>query len=221
MGGKTQIQQAAPTPIQAPSTAEAINAYVASLPALYQAQLDYAPREAQQQLDLLQQYGGQYGQAMQDAQRALNPQLTSLTEQLAGQASAGANAGLSPEEEQYYSDQFKSLVGDQVRGGLGASTVAGGLLNTRLQRQDYYRNLGLSLANMQPLSQPQMPNHTNQLGNYSPGQGLNYSQGSFATQSAYNKPQFFQAYKPGFADTFSQIAGGAGGLLMGAGAVGL
>lgn len=219
MGGKTQIQQAAPTPIQAPSTAEAINAYVASLPALYQAQLDYAPREAQQQLDLLQQYGGQYGQAMQDAQRALNPQLTSLTEQLAGQASAGANAGLSPEEEQYYSDQFKSLVGDQVRGGLGASTVAGGLLNTRLQRQDYYRNLGLSLANMQPLSQPQMPNYTNQLGNYSPGQGLNYSQGSFATQSAYNKPQFFQSYKPGFADTFSQIAGGAGGLLLGAGAM--
>lgn len=219
MGGKTQVQQAAPTPIQAPSTAEAINAYVQSLPALYQAQLDFAPKEAQQQLSLLQQYGGQYGQAMQDAQRSLNPQLTSLTEQLSGQAYQGSMAGLTPEDEKYYADQFKSLVGDQVRGGLGASAVASNLLNTRLQRQDYFRNLGLSLAGMQPLAQPQMPNYTNQLGNYSPGQGLNYSQGSFATQSAYNKPQFFQAYKPGFADTFSQIAGGVGGLFTGIGAM--
>ena len=64
----TQIIQ--PTPPPQPSTADAIREYVASLPELFQAQLDFAPKEAAQQVALAQQYALPLAETAKEAQAA-------------------------------------------------------------------------------------------------------------------------------------------------------
>jgi phage tail tape-measure protein len=57
--------------------------------------------------------------------------------------------------------------------------------------QDYYRNLGLSLANKQPVQQAQPVGYTNQMAGYTPQGAMNFAQqgyGSYANLygSMYN-----------------------------------
>lgn len=71
--GETQVIQA-PTPTPAPSTAEAINAYIAGMPAMYGAQMEWAPKLAEQQMGLTQQYLPQATALAQQLQAQYGPQ---------------------------------------------------------------------------------------------------------------------------------------------------
>lgn len=185
-GSKTEIIQ--PTPAPQPSTADAIREYVASLPALYEAQLKYAPLEAQQQIDLAQQYAVPYAQAYQKAQDILYPGTSSLQEQLAAQAQAGMTAEVPQSLQDQYRSDLRAQLGENVKSGIGADYVSRNLINQQQQYQQYYQNLGLSLAGRQSLVNPTAPGYTNQLGNYQPGQGLSYTANNYGTYSAANRP---------------------------------
>ncbi len=185
-GTTTQIIQ--PTPAPAPSTAEAINAYVQSLPALYEAQLKYAPMEAQQQLDLTRQFAIPYAQAYQQAQEQLYPGTSALQESLVSQAKTGMTGGVPQGMQDQYRSDLLAQLGENAKSGVGADYVSRNLINQQQQYQQYYQNLGLSLAGRQPLVNPTTPSFTNQMGNYQPGQGLQYTAGNYGTFSAANRP---------------------------------
>lgn len=212
-GGTTLVQ---PTPPPQPSTADAINAYVQSLPALYKAQETYAPQEAAQQVQLAQQYAEPLAQAYKSAQEVLYPGTSGLQEKLAQQAQDGMNGNVpQPLQDQYRSD-LNAQLGTNANSGIGADYVSRGLIAQQQGYQQYYQNLGLSLAGRQPLSQPQTPSYTNQLGNYNPGEALNYTASNYGTFSGAGRPVQVQSGTPNW---ISGLQAG-GSALQGIGALG-
>jgi len=185
-GTTTQIIQ--PTPPPAPSTAEAIQAYVQSLPALYEAQMKYAPLEAQQQVELAQQYAQPLAQAYQQAQETLYPGTSALQESLVSQAQQGMTAQVPQGMRDQYRSDLLAQLGTNASSGVGADYVSRNLINQQQQYNQYYQNLGLSLAGRQPLVNPSTPQTTSQLGSYSAGQGLQYSAGNYGTFAGASRP---------------------------------
>lgn len=70
--GNTSVQT--PQPPAAPSTAESVEAYINSMPRMYQTQLDWGGPMAQQQLDLTQQFGPQYMALQESLANQYDPQ---------------------------------------------------------------------------------------------------------------------------------------------------
>lgn len=182
-----------PTPPPAPTVADTTKAYVDSLPAMYQASLDWNPKLTQQEFDLTSQYAGKY----KDLQTSLYPELAKLDSQLTSQATTGsATSQLSPEQQKMYVDQYRSEVGDQQGSGIGADYVSRGVLGQGMQQQQFYQNMALALTGRQSLYQVQQTPTTNIQNGYNYGsvagqmqQGYgNYSQlyGSMYGNNAQN-----------------------------------
>lgn len=185
-GGGTEIHN--PTPPAPQTVGESMADYVESLPALYEAQMAYAPQLAQQQVSLAQQYAQPYGQAIQTAQAAMNPETAALQEQMAGQASEGMEQGLSPQEREMYRDTYAANLGTNAGSGIGADYMSTGMLQQEMARKDYYRNLGLSVAQRQPLAQPQTPQTPNWMGGYQPAQAMNYNANTYGSFAQAGRP---------------------------------
>jgi len=182
---------------------------VQSLPQLFAAQQQYAPQEAAQQVQLAQQYAQPLAQAYQSAQDVLYPGTSDLQEKLAQQAQQGIS-GQVPQgmQDQYRSDLLGQL-GSNANSGIGADYVSRNLINQQQQYQQYYQNLGLSLAGRQPLVNPQTPQTTSQLGNYNAGQALNYTAQNYGTFAGAGRPVTTQAGTPNWLSLAAGLAGGA------------
>lgn len=176
-----------PTPPPAESTAESIDAWVKSMPTVFAEQQRQAPLEAQQQLELMQQFSLPMAQAFKDVQAALYPETQSLQEQMAQQSATGMEQGLTDQERRQYADYFKSNLGTNAGSGIGASYFADNMVQADQRRKDYYRDLGLSLAGRQPLSQPQSPQYSNYMAGFTPNSVMGYnSQNYNAYSRAYS-----------------------------------
>jgi hypothetical protein len=130
---------------------------------------------------LAQQYAQPLGEAYLAAQRAMYPETTALQEQLATQASEGMQEGM-PEwaREQYLSD-VRANLGTNIGSGIGADYTSRGLMEQNKQWQDYYRNLGLSVAGRQPLAQPNAPGYSNYMSNFTPSGVMGYTAQNYGT----------------------------------------
>ena len=183
MAGDTHITQPQDVPAQ-PETAEGIQAWVAAQPTVFAEQQRQNPLEAAQQLALLQQYGLPAAQAMQGIDSALYPNTSKLQESLAGQALAGSTATKMPDwMRENYLNEYNSQLGSNAGSGIGADYVSRGMQNQLFGQQQVYQNMGLSLANRQPLTQGQQPQTTNYMSQFTPStvlgqQAQNY--GSYA-----------------------------------------
>jgi hypothetical protein len=212
-GGSTKIEAAQPAP--APSTAEAINAYIKGLPQMYQAQLEYAPKEAAQQVAMAQQYAAPLSQAYYEAQKTLYPEATQMQELLAKQAQEGMAAGLSDPEKQQYQSDLAAQLGTNAGSGIGADYMSRQMLLAQQNRQDYYRNLGLSVAGLQPTAQAQGASYTNQLSQYNPGQvmgfmGQGYGNQVGAQSSMYGSASNLAGQK--YASNMNMLGSGIGAM---------
>lgn len=190
MGGSsttTQVYQ--PTPPAQPSTAEAVNAWVGSLPQVYQAQLEYAPKEAAQQVQLAQQYAGQMGQAYLDAQKAMYPQEYALKDTLSQQAQEGMTGQMPDWMREQYRDTFAANLGTNAGSGIGADYMSTNLLNAQQNYNDYYRNLALSLSGSQPVYQSaQTPGYSNYMSTYTPQNVMGYTAQNYGTYAQASRP---------------------------------
>ena len=187
-GGGTTITNSAPP---APTVTDTMGDYVNSLPELYQAQLQYEPQMQAMNLQMLQDYGTQFGEAYRDINASLYPETAALQEQLAGQATEGMEQGLTPEEMQQYRELYSSQLGTNAGSGMGADYMGSSLVQANQQRKDYYRNLGLSVAGRQPLAQGGTTGQTNWMQQYQPAQALgnqasNYGSWANSFESAYS-----------------------------------
>jgi len=211
-GGTTVVQ-----PAPQPAVQDTMGQYVQSLPALYEAQMQYSPLLAQQEVDLMTQYGSQYGQAVKSAQEAMYPETSALQEDLASQATAGMSQGLSDAEREMYRDVYAANLGTNAGSGIGADYMSTGMLQAQQGRQDYYRNLGLSLAGRQQLSSPAVAGQTSWMQGYQPGQALGYAANTYGSyQGGLNAMNSANAsLQSSQNQMFGQMAGGAlGGLGM-------
>ena len=219
--GSTEIQQ--PTAPAAPSTAESIQAWTDSMPAVFAEQQRQAPLQAQQSVELAQQYAAPMGQAMQQAQSAMYPETSALQEQMAGQAAEGMQAEMPSWMQEQYRDTYASNLGSNIGSGIGADYQSTGMLQAQQGYQDYYRNLGLSLAGRQPLASPQTPQTGQYSQNYNPQDVMGYNATNYGNYaglygSMYGANANVTASKN---DMMGQIVGGAmGGLGSWAGGAG-
>jgi hypothetical protein len=156
-------------PAAAPTTAESVQAWVDAMPTVFAEQQRQAPLEAQQQLDLLKQYGLEYSQAGQAIDQALYPKTSAIQENLAGIATQGANATSMPDwmRKQYMSD-YNSQLGTNAGSPMGADYTSRNMQQQLFGQQQYYQNMALSLAGRQPLSQQQNPQYTNYASTFTP-----------------------------------------------------
>lgn len=176
-GSKTVIQpQSTPAP---PSVAQTSADYIASLPAMYQAELDYNPKYAAQDFALAQEYSPKYADLLRTTESAAYPYTASLQEKLAKQASEGLDSQVPDAMRQQYLDTLRSEIGPNAGSGIGADYVSSNLLNLGKSWQDYYRDLGLSLTNRLPLTQASVPNAR------SASQGYDYGATSGYQASTY------------------------------------
>lgn len=153
------------------SSGQSLNEFIENYPKLLEMQGQYGGVEAQQQLDLLQQYGLPTAEAMQSINQALYPNTAGLQEQLAGLASQGSEGGLPDFLQNKYRDEFSSALGTNVGSPIGADYQSSRMLQLGEDYNRYYQNLGMSLSGRQPLSFGQQPQITNQLSGYTP-QGI-------------------------------------------------
>jgi hypothetical protein len=170
-----------------PSTADAITAWVNSMPQVFETQMKYAPLEAQQQVDLATQFALPLAQAYQKANDVLYPGTSGIQENLASQASQGMNATEMPEwMTRQYRDELKANLGTNVSSPIGADYVSRGMQKQLFEQQKYYRDLGLSLAGRQPLTTASSPATSNYMGNFSPSANMGFmgqNYGNFAQAS--------------------------------------
>jgi hypothetical protein len=186
--GETTIA-AAQTP-QQPSTAEAVRAWVDAMPQVFETEMKYAPLQAQQEVNLAQQYAEPYGRAMKTAQEALYPGTSAIQEKLANQSLAGMEEGVpSWMRDQYLSD-LRANMGANVGSGIAADYTSRGLLSLNEDWRRYNQNLGLSVTGRQPLTQATTPQTAQYSQNFTPDQVMGYTANTYGS----------------YANTFGQIA---------------
>jgi hypothetical protein len=164
--GSTTTSTQAPAPQNVQTS---MQDYVNSLPALYQAQMQYEPQMQALNLAMLQQYGLPMGQAYQNINEALYPQTSAIQENLAGIANEGMSGQLPQWAQDQYRSEMNANLGNNVGSGIGADYASRGLMQQTQNWQQYYQNLGLSVAGRQPLAQ----GGTSQQLNYM--QGINHN----------------------------------------------
>lgn len=178
-GGSTSISE--PNPPAQPSTADAVNAWVQSMPQVYQTQMQYAPLQAQQQVELAQKYAQPYGEALKKANEALYPGTSALQEKLAGQALEGMSGEVPEWYKKQWKDYYNTNLGTNAGSGIGADYVSRGMSEQIKGWGDYYRNLALSVTNRQPLTQATTPQTTDYMSQFTPTANMNYMANTYGT----------------------------------------
>lgn len=174
--GKTSIEQPA-----APSVQSSISDYVQNYPALFNLQQQYAPQEAAQQVSLAQQYAAPLGQAYQQAQAAMYPNETALSNTLTQQAQEGMTSQVPDWMRDQYQSDLRANLGTNIGSPIGADFTSRGLLEQQNQWQQYYQNLGLSITGRQPVYSATTPQTNNILSGYTPQGVLNYNSSNYGT----------------------------------------
>jgi len=216
-GGDTTVQT--PTPPAAPTTQESIDAWIESMPQVYETQMQYAPMQAQQQVELAQQYAQPMGQAMLSAQRAMYPEEYKLSDLASQQALEGMQGQLPDWQKQQYQSDLRANLGTSAGSPMGADYMSRGMMQQQQEYQNYYRNLGLSIAGKQPIAGAQQPQTTDYMSGYTPQgvmssmqQGYGNYAGLYGSMYGANAQMAMQP------SPFGQIMGGlAGGLGTGIG----
>ena len=186
----TSIEASQPT---APTTGQSVQDWANALPQIYQTQMQYAPLQAQQQVELAQKYAGPLGQAMQAAQSGMYPKTTALQENLAGVATEGMSSQVPDWMQQAYRSNMSAQLGNNVNAPIGADYMSRGLLQQQQDWQRYYQNLGLSVTGRQPLTQAGTPQTSDYMSGFTPGsvmqsnnQNYGTAAGIYGNQLSYN-----------------------------------
>ena len=206
MGGDTPQ---APT---APSTGQSVQDWASALPQIYQAQMQYAPQQAQQQVSLAQQYALPLAQAYQSAQSSLYPKTTALQENLADQATQGMSSDVPSWMQDQYRSNVNAQLGSNAGSPIGADYMSRGLLQQQQDWKQYYQNLGLSVTGRQPLTQATGPQTTDYMSSFTPSSVMTSNNQNYGTSgSIYGNQLTSQATQnAAMYNMIGQFAGAAG-----------
>ena len=185
MGGSST--PATPTPPAQPSTADAVNAWTENMPAVFAEQQRQAPLDAQQQLELLQQYGVPLAEAYRATENAANPEAAQLQRSLTAQANEGMQSDVPEWMQQEYLSNRSAQLGTNVGSPVAADYQSTGLLQQKQEWQNYYRNMALSISGRQPIGSGQAPQTSNYAGGFTPNSVMDFNSSTYAPYaSAYS-----------------------------------
>jgi hypothetical protein len=153
------------------------------MPTIYETQMKYAPLEAAQQVSLAQQYAAPLAQAYYEAQKTMYPEAVGMQEQLAQQALTGMNKGLSDWEKAQYQSDLAAQLGGNVGSGIGSDYMSRAMLQQQQGRQDYYRNLGLSVAGLQPVQTATGAQTSNYMSGFTPNSVMSSNNRNYGTMA--------------------------------------
>jgi hypothetical protein len=179
-GGGSSTTVVQNTPATAAQSAEAINAWVAAMPKVFQTEMEYAPLQAQQQVQMAQQYALPLAQAYQSANEQLNPGVTALTKNLINTANTGATSTTMPDwMRQNYMNEMKAGLGSNVGSPIAADYTSRGMQKQLFEQQKYYQGLGAQLAGFGGaqaggIQTAQAPQTNNFSGSFTPGSFMNW-----------------------------------------------
>jgi len=208
MSTKVSTPEAPP----APSTADSINAWVKSMPTVFAEQQRQAPLEAQQQVELAQQYAGQLGEAYKSAQEAMYPEETALRNELMSQAMEGATAEQLPDwMRNQYQDQMRANLGSNIGSGIGADYTSSSMMRALEDYKMQHKNMALSLSGSQPIYQANSPMTSNYMSGFTPNSVMGYNSQNYGSYSnAWGQGMAAQGkYQLGMNQMYGQMAGGA------------
>ena len=221
--GSSSTPSAPQAPPQATQT-DAIQDFIKNRPALFASDQQFQGKEAQQQLELIQEFAGPLGQATREANETINPEVTGLQQQLFGDIKQGLTGDIDPIQKAKFESDLRANIGSNVGSQIGGTALARELFGLGQQKKLTAQNQALSFIGRQPVNQAQNPNVTNSFGQFTPGQALDFTSGNnnaltniFGTQAdIFNTQQ--TAATAANAQTTSMInAGiGAGGAAAGA-----
>lgn len=207
MGGGTTVSTSSQ---QIPSAADAVKAWVKNLPKIYETQMKYAPLQAQQAVDLAQQYATPYGEAYLAAQKAMYPEEYAMRDKLSSMALERMDAGMPDWMRDQYRDMYSSNLGSNAGSPIGADYLSTNMLNANNEYQNYYQNLALSLSGSQPIFQAQTPQTSDYMSGFTPNAMMSYMANNVTTTGSQSKS--------GMPDWLGQMLGqGIGGLMGGIG----
>jgi hypothetical protein len=212
--GSTSVET--PNPPQPPSTTSSIADWVQNYPAVFNLQQQYAPQEAQMQVDLAQQYAGPLGQAYKSAQEAMYPTETAITNQLGQQIQEGMGSDVPSWMRDEYLSGLRANMGTNVGSPIAADYTSRGLLQQKKEWQDYYRNLGMSLTGRQPISQANTPQTSNYTAGFTPNSVMGYNASTYSPYAgAYSSMYNTNAQLSTQSSPWMTALGGMGGSMLG------
>lgn len=129
-------------------------AYIKWAPQVATTQIGLAPRYAESELNLLNQYGPQYAASMKRMEEQLYPYSTGLQEGLAKIASERLTGALPKELQDLYRENLRAEIGPNAGSGIGADYLSRGLVQGQEDYNRYYQNLGASLTGRIPVTAP-------------------------------------------------------------------
>lgn len=195
-GGGSAPQSAYQVP-QQPIAAQNMQDYITNYPKLFELQQQYDPKLAQQQLDLLREFGGQYDQVLNDQQKEIAPYTYGLQERLAKIASDGMMAGPTGAFQRAFLDQLRAEVGPNAGSGIGGDYVSRGFNQQNEDFKRYYQNLGTSLIGRMPLTAGTTPQFQQAGGQYGFGDFANNQQQGYNTYvGGLSNQQFYGGKAP-------------------------
>lgn len=215
-GGSPQIIEAPAPPQVASPVQQSKEYYTDVLPLQVAANQQYGPQLAAQDYELFQQYAPQYSQTLANIDKQLYPQTAALQENLASQALAGMNEPVPTEIAQQYASDFNAGLGMNVNAPIGVSDRNIALIKLQKEWGDYYRNLGLSVAQRQPLqgpAQPQFQSPSAGLPNYY-GAAANYAGNQMQGYSTSLSERIIRKPSAGNGATIGSLVGTLGGNLL-------
>ena len=180
---------AAPQAPQAPQMAtqrNAIQDFVNDRPLLFASDQQFQAREAQQQMDLINQFAAPMGQATRRANEAVNPETTGMQATMFDQINQGLTGEIDPIEKAMFESNMRANMGTNVGSEMGGTAMARELFGLGQQKQHTAQNQALSFIGRTPVNQAQNPNVTSSFGQFTPGQSLN-----FASQNNSNLANIF------------------------------
>lgn len=178
-----------PTPDPAPTQYESAQDWAKAMPTIYQTQLEYAPKEAQMQYDLMSKYALPLAQLEKSYQEQLNPETSKLQEEMAASAREGMNATEMPDwMKKNYRDEMKANLGSNVGSPIAADYMSTGMQKQLFNQQKYYNDLGLSLAGRQPLVSGAQPQATNYMSSATPSAGMSFDSANYGSFSQASRP---------------------------------
>ena len=177
MGG-TSVNATTPTQ---PTTGQSVQDWVNAMPQIYQTQMQYAPLQAQQQVQIAQQSELPLAQAQKDAMAQLYPLTSMLQENLATAANQGMNSQVPSWMKQQYQSDMNSQLGQNAASGIGADYASRGLMQQQQNWNQYYQQLGLSAAGRQPLANPQSAGYTDYMSGFTPNSVMSSNNQNYGT----------------------------------------
>lgn len=208
MGGDTVIEQAAAPVAPKPSSVakESIEAQVAAIPDIFQAQKEFGPQFTQLELEQLKQFGPQFAREALDLQKEFGPQVGEAlrAEQEAAQPELASARRvltqfldqpelLSPEEKRRLQQDVRGAQG--VRGfalesGVGSLDEIKQLTELRQALKTRRLNIALATAGRAPITGGTQTSQQTAFGpgqlvqNVTPGQVFGLASGTFGTQAS-------------------------------------